>query len=56
MDLRTREVRQRTDGEAPKGLRAGFVWRRDDREIVFARDVDGDEQNNLFKLELETVR
>ncbi len=56
MDLHTREVRQLTDGQAPKGLRAGFVWTRDDAALIYARDRDGDEQNNLFFLDLETGR
>jgi dipeptidyl aminopeptidase/acylaminoacyl peptidase len=54
MDLRTREVRQLTHGEAPKGLRAGIQWTRDDAAIIFARDKDGDEQNNLFYLDRES--
>ncbi len=56
MDLHTLEVRQLTDGQAPKGLRAGFVWTRDDAALIYARDRDGDEQNNLFFLDLETGR
>lgn len=56
MDLRTRELRQLTDGQAPRGLRAGFVWTRDDAAIVFAKDQDGDEQNNLHVLDRETGR
>lgn len=54
MDLHTREVTQATDGQAPKGLRAGIVWTRDDAAIVYARDKDGDEQNNLFLLDRES--
>ena len=34
MDLLTREVTQMTDGQAPKGLRAGMVWTRDDAAIA----------------------
>ncbi|MBS3966535.1 MAG: S9 family peptidase [Truepera sp.] len=52
LDLTTRELKQHTDGQAPKGLRAGFSWTRDDKAIIFAKDKDGDEQNNLFWLEL----
>ncbi len=52
LDLLSREVKKLTDGQAPRQLRAGFVWTRDDAEIVFAKDKDGDEQNNLFKLAL----
>jgi dipeptidyl aminopeptidase/acylaminoacyl peptidase len=54
LDLKTRETTQLTDGQAPKGLRAGLVWTRDDAAIVFARDKDGDEQNNLFLLDRES--
>src|SRR3712207_3122072 len=54
MDLRTREVRQLTHGEAPKGLRAGLQWTRDDAAIIFVRDKDGDEQDNLFYLDRES--
>ena len=58
LDLRTRETTQLTDGQAPKGLRAGLTWTRDDAAIIFAKDQDGDEQNNLFLLEREggTIR
>lgn len=54
MDLTTRNLRRLTDGQAPKGLRAGFAWTRDDKAIIFVKDKDGDEQNNLFKLDIET--
>jgi dipeptidyl aminopeptidase/acylaminoacyl peptidase len=54
LDLRSRELTQLTDGQAPKGLRAGFVWTRDDAAIVFAKDRDGDEQNKLYLLDRES--
>jgi dipeptidyl aminopeptidase/acylaminoacyl peptidase len=56
MDLNTRQLKQLTNGEAPRQLRSGFVWTRDDSEIIFTRDQQGDEQNNLFKLDLATNR
>lgn len=52
MDLRTKEARQVTDGTAPRALRAPFVWGQDDRTIIFAKDREGDEQNNLYLLDL----
>ncbi|KYP80794.1 S9 family peptidase [Ferroacidibacillus organovorans] len=52
MDLHTRHARRVTDGQAPKHLMAGFVWTRDDQAIVFAKDTDGDEQHNLYRLHL----
>lgn len=54
MDLETRQTQRLTDGQAPRGLRAGLVWTRDDGAIIFAKDKDGDEQNNLFKLRLDS--
>jgi len=54
MNLHTGERRQVTDGQAPKALRAGFVWSRDDRKIIFSRDENGDERQALFELTLNT--
>ncbi|MEM7736760.1 MAG: hypothetical protein AAF267_13340 [Deinococcota bacterium] len=54
MDLRSRDIQQITNGQAPKGLRSGFVWTRDDKHIIFGKDNDGDELNNLYILELAT--
>lgn len=54
MDLTTRELRRLTDGEAPRHLRAGFVWTRDDRAIIFAKDRDGDERHNLHLIDVNT--
>ncbi len=52
MDLRTREVQQVTEGQAPRSPRSGFVWTRDDAAIIFSRDNDGDEQHNLVRVDL----
>lgn len=52
MNLRSRSIEQVTDGEAPNAPRAGYVWTRDDSAIIFGKDKDGDEQNNLFRLDL----
>jgi len=52
LDLTTRERRQMTDGQAPKAIRAGFVWSADDTSIVFSRDQQGDERQALFGLNL----
>ena len=54
LDLSTLETRQISHGEVPKGLRAGFSWTRDDASIVFVKDKDGDEQNNLFRIDVST--
>ena len=52
LDLATRERRQVTDGQAPKAIRAGFVWSADDARILFSRDHNGDERQALFDLNL----
>lgn len=52
LDLATRERRQVTDGQAPKAVRAGFVWAADDSRIYFSRDQNGDERQALFDLNL----
>ncbi len=54
LDLTTLETRQISHGEVPKGLRAGFSWTRDDTSIIFVKDKDGDEQNNLFRINVST--
>jgi dipeptidyl aminopeptidase/acylaminoacyl peptidase len=45
---------QISHGEVPKSLKAGFCWTRDDRYIIFAKDKDGDEQHNLWWINVET--
>ncbi|AZI45035.1 S9 family peptidase (plasmid) [Deinococcus psychrotolerans] len=52
LDLATRERRQVTDGQAPKAVRAGFVWSADDASLMFSRDHNGDERQALFDLNL----
>ncbi|TME38792.1 MAG: S9 family peptidase [Chloroflexi bacterium] len=54
MDLRTEQFRQVSHGEVPTALRAGFAWSRDDKSIVFAKDAAGNEQHDLYKIDVET--
>ena len=54
MDLRTEQFRQVSHGEVPTALRAGFAWSRDDKTIVFAKDAAGNEQHDLYKIDVET--
>ncbi|MBI5877597.1 MAG: prolyl oligopeptidase family serine peptidase [Chloroflexi bacterium] len=51
-DLNTGAVTQISHGEVPRAVRAGFVWDRTDRQIVFAKDRDGDEQHDLFAIDV----
>ncbi|ACO45040.1 S9 family peptidase [Deinococcus deserti] len=51
-DLRSGERRQLTNGEAPKAVRAAFIWSHDDAHLYFSRDENGDERQALFELEV----
>ncbi len=53
-DLGTGAVTQISHGEVPRAVRAGFAWDRTDRRIVFAKDRDGDEQHDLFAIDIAT--
>ncbi len=46
------EVTQIGDGLLPATLMTPLVWSRDGATIVFGRDQDGDEQHNLFSVDL----
>lgn len=54
MNLETKEIKQVSHGECPRALRAGFIWMRDDKRLVFARDEKGDENHNLIKINLDS--
>ncbi len=53
MDLRTGDVRQVSHGEVPRSVRSAFAWDRTDSSIVFAKDVDGNEQHDLYRIDVE---
>ena len=52
LDLRTRETRQLSHGEPPRALRSFHVWSPDDRWLVFARDEKGDENHDLYRIDV----
>ncbi len=54
MDLPKGQPRQLSHGEVPKALRAGFVWSRDGRKIVFAKDEEGNEQHDLYAIDTKS--
>ncbi len=54
LDLSTREVQQVSHGEVPRSVRAGFVWDRSGEQIVFANDRDGNEQHDLYAINVNT--
>ncbi len=54
LDLAGGTPRQVSHGQVPKSPHAGFIWDRAGRAIVFPLDRDGDEQHDLWLLQLET--
>lgn len=54
MDLNTKEIRQVSHGEVPRAMRTGFTWSRDDRFIAFGKDTGGNEQHDIYKIEVAT--
>lgn len=50
LDLEDGTPVQATDGEAPRSIMAPFAWSHGDRHLIFAKDRDGDEHNNLFEV------
>jgi len=54
MDLVTMLISQITDGQLTKGLRAGYLWSRDDKTIYFTKDKDGDEQHNIYSIDIDS--
>jgi dipeptidyl aminopeptidase/acylaminoacyl peptidase len=54
MNLETKEITQISDGQLPKGIRAGYLWGRDDRTIYFTKDNDGDEKHDIYSIDIVT--
>lgn len=54
IDLPECTPQQISDGNVPKSLRAGFIWSQDDSRIVFAKDVGGNEQHDLYSMDIAT--
>jgi dipeptidyl aminopeptidase/acylaminoacyl peptidase len=54
VDLKTNKIQQVSHGECPRAIRAGFVWTRDDENLIFAKDKDGDENHNLIKINIKS--
>ena len=49
-DLPDGEPRQLSHGEVPRTPFGGYVWNRAGDAIVFAKDRDGDEQHDLYRI------
>jgi len=54
MNLETKEITQVSDGELPKGIRAGYLWGKDDRTIFYTKDNDGDEKHDIYSIDIYT--
>ena len=54
LDLPDGTPRQVSRGQVPKAPHAGFIWNRAGTAIVFPHDEDGDEQHDLWLLNLES--
>lgn len=48
------EPRKISEGQMPRALRAGFCWTRDSQSIIYAKDNNGDEQHNLWRINITT--
>src|SRR5439155_4035445 len=54
MDLATRALRQVSHGEVPRAMRTGIAWSRDDRTIAFGKDAAGNEQQDIYAIDVAT--
>jgi dipeptidyl aminopeptidase/acylaminoacyl peptidase len=54
MALATKKITQITDGQLPKGIRAGYLWGRDDQTIYFTKDNDGNEKHDIYCINIIT--
>jgi dipeptidyl aminopeptidase/acylaminoacyl peptidase len=54
LDLNTRQIKQLSHGEVPRAVRAQFAWDRADENIVFGKDRDGNEQHDLYSIDVKT--
>ena len=54
LDLHSGAPKQVSHGEVPRALRAGFVWDRHDEHILFPKDQDGNEQHDLYAIDVNT--
>ncbi|WP_227355237.1 S9 family peptidase [Haladaptatus salinisoli] len=53
VDVATGEMRRVSDGEVPRNARWPFMWAPDGERIYFHNDDAGDEQNDVWELDLD---
>lgn len=54
MDLTDRQPRQVSAGQMPATPRTSVVWARDGKSVVFAKDHQGNEQHDLYLIDVIT--
>ncbi|MHA1532876.1 MAG: TolB family protein [Candidatus Heimdallarchaeota archaeon] len=52
MDLETKKIEQISHGEIPRAPRTGFAWDRKAENIFFGKDAGGNEQNDVWSIDL----
>ncbi len=53
-DLPDEEPIQITHGELPRSVRTNIVWNRAGTNVIFGKDVDGNERTDLWRLDVGT--
>ncbi len=53
IEIESDEIRQLSNGEAPRSPRSSLIWTRDDSGIIFGKDFDGNEQNDSYMISLD---
>jgi len=53
-DLPDGKPMQVTHGELPRAIRTGIVWNRAGTKLVFGKDVDGNEKNDIWWIDVES--
>src|SRR5947209_18102950 len=54
LDLADGSTRQVSQGQVPRSPHAGFTWDGAGTALVFPHDEGGDEQHDLWRLDLDT--
>ena len=54
LNLDSKEIEKISQGEVPRALRSGFIWTRDNENVIFAKDKDGNEQHDLYLFNLKS--
>ena len=52
--LATGELRQVSHGEVPRSVKVGLVWDRAGEHVVFAKDEDGNERYDLYRIRVDS--